>query len=53
MYGTIKRFLSDAYLALHVHDDDRVGTVTHDELFDVPRQRVYAVNGDVAARGAT
>ena len=40
---------TDAYLALHVHDDDSVGTVAHDELFNVPRQWVNAVYGDVTA----
>ena len=45
--------LFDPYLSLHVHDDDRVGAVTDNELFDVPRQWVDAVNGDVAAGGAT
>ena len=42
----------NTYLALHVHDDDGVGTVAHDKLFDIPGQRVYAVDGDVTARGA-
>lgn len=36
-------------LSLHVHDDDRVGAITDDELFDVARQRMNAVYGDVGA----
>ena len=39
----------NAYLALHVHDDDGVGSIAHDKLFHIPGQWVYAVNGDVTA----
>lgn len=38
-----------ADLSLHVHNDDRVGTVTDDKLFDVTRQRVNAMYSDVSA----
>jgi len=36
-------------LSLHVHDDHRVGAVTDDKLFDITRQRMNAVDGDVGA----
>jgi len=36
-------------LSLHIHDDNGVGTVTDDELFDVTRQRMNAVHSDVCA----
>ena len=37
------------YLSLHVHDDDRVGTVTDNKLFHVARQCVDAMNCDVGS----
>ena len=36
-------------LSLHVHDDDRVGPVTNDELFNITRQWMNAMHSDVRA----
>ena len=36
-------------LSLHVHDDDRVGAVTDDKLFNITRKWVDAMHSDVGA----
>ena len=46
---TEHRSVSDADLSLHVHDDHRVGAVTHDELFDITWQRMNTVYSNVCA----
>jgi len=38
-----------ADLPLHIHDDDRVGSITYDILFNITRQWMNAMYSDVCA----
>ena len=40
------------YLPLHVHDDHRIRSVTHHELFHISGDKVDAMYGDVRTRGS-